>query len=216
MKQSLLLSFVLLLLSSSSLVTPIHARNKSHPAKSPVGAPAPGPSGSDCSSVIFSMMDCLTYLGVGSNETMPEKSCCVGIETVLQYNPQCICAGLVSAGQMGIELNNTRALATPKTCKLSIAPPHCGIITSGATTPGASTPGASPASPVSPSAGTPTTSPSAANSPATSATSPSSDETPSMTAPSPTTSGTNILSVPALTIVFVIVSSVAYISAFSN
>ncbi|CAD5327342.1 unnamed protein product [Arabidopsis thaliana] len=207
MKQSLLLSFVLLLLSSSSLVTPIHARNKSNPAKSPVGAPAPGPSSSDCSTVIYSMMDCLGYLGVGSNETKPEKSCCTGIETVLQYNPQCICAGLVSAGEMGIELNSTRALATPKACKLSIAPPHC-IITSGATTPGAS--------PVSPSAGAPTTSPSAAKSPETSATSPSSDETPSMTAPSPSSSGTNILSVPALTIVFVIVSSVAYISAFSN
>ncbi|CAB77992.1 putative lipid transfer protein [Arabidopsis thaliana] len=194
MKQSLLLSFVLLLLSSSSLVTPIHARNKSNPAKSPVGAPAPGPSSSDCSTVIYSMMDCLGYLGVGSNETKPEKSCCTGIETVLQYNPQCICAGLVSAGEMGIELNSTRALATPKACKLSIAPPHCGIITSGATTPGASP----------------------AKSPETSATSPSSDETPSMTAPSPSSSGTNILSVPALTIVFVIVSSVAYISAFSN
>ncbi|XP_010421780.1 PREDICTED: non-specific lipid-transfer protein-like protein At5g64080 isoform X3 [Camelina sativa] len=194
MKQSLLLSIVLLLLSSSSLVTPIHARNKSHPAKSPVGAPAPGPSGADCSSVILNMMDCLTYLSIGSNETMPEKSCCDGIETVLKFNPQCICSGLVSANNMGIELNNTRALATPKTCKLSISPPHCG------------------ASPVSPSAGTPKTSPSAAKSPATS---PSSDETPSKTAPSPT-SGTSIISVPALTIVAVLVSSIAYISAFPN
>ncbi|XP_010421778.1 PREDICTED: non-specific lipid-transfer protein-like protein At5g64080 isoform X1 [Camelina sativa] len=204
MKQSLLLSIVLLLLSSSSLVTPIHARNKSHPAKSPVGAPAPGPSGADCSSVILNMMDCLTYLSIGSNETMPEKSCCDGIETVLKFNPQCICSGLVSANNMGIELNNTRALATPKTCKLSISPPHCGMMTPSGTTPGAS--------PVSPSAGTPKTSPSAAKSPATS---PSSDETPSKTAPSPT-SGTSIISVPALTIVAVLVSSIAYISAFPN
>ncbi|EOA22346.1 hypothetical protein CARUB_v10002962mg [Capsella rubella] len=206
MKQSLLLSILLLLISSSSLVTPIHARTKSHHAKSP--APAPGPSGSDCSSVIFSMMDCLTYLSIGSNETMPEKSCCDGIETVLQFNPQCICAGLVSASQMGIALNNSRALATPKTCKLSKSPPHCGIIPSVTTTPSAS--------PVSPSAGaTPKTSQtqSAAKSPATS---PSSEATPSMTAPSPLTSGTNILSVPSLTVVAIIVSSISYILAFSS
>ncbi|KAL1194849.1 Non-specific lipid transfer protein GPI-anchored 4 [Cardamine amara subsp. amara] len=199
MKQSIVLSILLLLLSSSSLVTPIHARNKAKsPSLSPLGSPAPGPSSnSDCSSVIFSMLDCLTYLTVGSNETKPVKSCCVGIETVVAYNPQCICAGLDSGKQMGVDLNTTRALATPKACKLDITPPHCGII-SAATPGGASVPVTAP---VSPSSGTPTTSPSTTNAPATS---PTSAEPTSETAPSPSKSGSNNLSVPALTVVAII------------
>ncbi|ESQ38727.1 hypothetical protein EUTSA_v10028961mg [Eutrema salsugineum] len=211
MTQSVLLSvFILLLSSSSSFVAPIHAR-KSNPAKSPsvVATPAPGPSNSDCSTVIYDMMDCLSYLTPGSNDTMPGKACCDGIESVLKYNPKCICVGLQSSQSMGMALNNTRALAVPKTCKIPIAAPHCGIIP-GASTPGASTPGVSP---VSPSAGTPMTSPSSAESPTTS---PSLAESPAMTAPSPSSSGTTNLSVSTLTRVAVIISSMSYISAFSN
>ncbi|XP_024010200.1 non-specific lipid-transfer protein-like protein At2g13820 isoform X2 [Eutrema salsugineum] len=207
MTQSVLLSvFILLLSSSSSFVAPIHAR-KSNPAKSPsvVATPAPGPSNSDCSTVIYDMMDCLSYLTPGSNDTMPGKACCDGIESVLKYNPKCICVGLQSSQSMGMALNNTRALAVPKTCKIPIAAPHCG-----ASTPGASTPGVSP---VSPSAGTPMTSPSSAESPTTS---PSLAESPAMTAPSPSSSGTTNLSVSTLTRVAVIISSMSYISAFSN
>ncbi|CAH2070566.1 unnamed protein product [Thlaspi arvense] len=203
MKQSLLLSVFVLLLSSSSLVAPIHARNKS---PTPVATPAPGPSNSDCSTVIYDMMDCLSYLTPGSNDTTPTKACCVGIESVLKYNPTCICVGLASSKNMGIALNNTRALAIPTTCKIPIAAPHCGIMSPGASTPDASTP-------VSPSFGTPMASPSSAESPTSS---PSLAESPEMTAPSPSSSGTNNLSVSTLTLVAVIVSSITYVSAFSN
>uniref|UniRef100_M4C8X4 Bifunctional inhibitor/plant lipid transfer protein/seed storage helical domain-containing protein n=1 Tax=Brassica campestris TaxID=3711 RepID=M4C8X4_BRACM len=180
---------------------------------SPVATPAPGPSNSDCSSVIYGMMDCLSYITPGSNDTIPTKVCCGGILSVLQYNPKCVCVGLASSKDMGIEINSTRAHSMPTTCKLPIAAPHCAI-------PGASAPGAS--TPVSPSAGTPMTSPSSDESP----TSPSSDESPTsslslaespgMTAPSPSSSGTNQLSVSTLTLFAIIVSSITYILGFSN
>ncbi|KAJ4905972.1 Bifunctional inhibitor/lipid-transfer protein/seed storage 2S albumin superfamily protein [Raphanus sativus] len=105
---------------------------------SPVATPAPGPSNSDCSSVIYNMMDCLSYITPGSNDTRPTKVCCGGILSVLQYNPNCICVGLASSKDMGIEINNTRAHSMPTTCKLPIAAPHCAI--PGASAPGASTP----------------------------------------------------------------------------
>ncbi|CAF2124919.1 non-specific lipid-transfer protein-like protein At2g13820 [Brassica rapa] len=221
MKQYLCLSILVLL---SPLFAPIHARNKSHSAMSPspVATPAPGPSNSDCSSVIYGMMDCLSYITPGSNDTIPTKVCCGGILSVLQYNPKCVCVGLASSKDMGIEINSTRAHSMPTTCKLPIAAPHCAI-------PGASAPGAS--TPVSPSAGTPMTSPSSDESPTSpssdeSPTSPSSDESPTsspslaespgMTAPSPSSSGTNQLSVSTLTLFAIIVSSITYILGFSN
>ncbi|KAH0884950.1 hypothetical protein HID58_061046 [Brassica napus] len=202
MKQSLL-SILILLLSSS--FAPIHARNKPQPkSPSPVAAPAPGPSNSDCSSIIYDMMDCLSYLTPGSNDTKPTKVCCGGILSVLQYNPKCICVGLESSKTMGFAVNNTRARAMPTTCKLTIVAPHCAILDEA--TPAASIAGMSP---ISPSAGTPMTSPSSGGSPTSS---PSLAESPVMTAPSPSSSGTNHLSVSTLTLVSVIVSSVTYIS----
>ncbi|KAJ4910055.1 Bifunctional inhibitor/lipid-transfer protein/seed storage 2S albumin superfamily protein [Raphanus sativus] len=192
MKQSLVLS-ILILLSSS--FAPIHARNKQHPANSPppVATPAPGPSNSDCASVIFGMMDCLSYLTPGSNDTKPTKACCGGIQSVVQYNPDCVCIGLASSKDMGIALNNTRALAMPTICKLPVLPPHCTILDA----PSASTPGMSS---VSPSAVTPMTPPSSAQSPTSS---PTLADSPGMTAPPPSSSGTNHLSVSTLTFVFI-------------
>ncbi|CAN8246855.1 unnamed protein product [Cochlearia groenlandica] len=200
-QSSLVLSILLLLVSSLSQ---IQARDKSHPtAKSPVATPAPGPSNSDCSNIIYSMMDCLTYLGIPSNDTKPGKECCDGILTVLEYNPKCICVGLESSKQMGIPLNNTRALSVPTTCKLPIAAPHC--VTQGVSSPSISTPGSSPASPSA--SGTPTTSPSSAESPKT-----SSADSPAVSAPAPSRSSTSNLSVPFFTLLAIFVS---FISVFS-
>ncbi|KAJ0240980.1 Bifunctional inhibitor/plant lipid transfer protein/seed storage helical domain-containing protein [Hirschfeldia incana] len=201
MKQYLL-SIVILLLSSS--FAPIHARNKSQSANShsPVAAPAPGPSNSDCSSVIYDMMDCLSYITPGSNDTKPTKVCCGGILSVIQYNPKCVCVGLESSKTMGFAVNNTRARAMPMTCKLPIVASHCPMLDD--VTPAASTP-------VSQSAGTPMTSPSLVASPTSSP--PLADST-VMTAPSPSNSGTTHLSVSTPTLVAIIVSSVTYFSVF--
>ncbi|KAL0877108.1 hypothetical protein Bca101_026813 [Brassica carinata] len=193
MKQSLILS-ILILLSSS--FAPIHARNKPHPANSPppVATPAPGPSNSDCSSVIYDMMDCLSYLTPGSNDTKPTKVCCGGILSVVQYNPNCVCIGLASSKDMGIAVNNTRALAMPTICKLPILPPHCTILDE--SSPSASTPGMSSVPP----SVTPMTSPSSAQSPTSS---PTLADSPGMTATPPSSSGTNHLSVSTLSFVFI-------------
>ncbi|CAH8383082.1 unnamed protein product [Eruca vesicaria subsp. sativa] len=164
MAQSILLSILIVLLTSSSFV-PIHARNKSQPkSPSPVAAPAPGPSTSDCTSVIYDMFDCLSYLTPGSNDTKPTKVCCGGILSVLQYNPNCVCVGIERSKTMGFAVNNTRARAMPTTCKLPIVAPHC----------------------VSESAGTPMTSPSSVESPTSS---PSLADSPAKTAPFPSSSG---------------------------
>ncbi|XP_018462784.2 non-specific lipid transfer protein GPI-anchored 4-like isoform X1 [Raphanus sativus] len=205
MKQSLL-SILILLLSSS--FAPIQAREKPQSAKSPspIAAPAPGPSNSDCSSIIYDMMDCLSYLTPGSNDTKPTKVCCGGILSVLQFNPKCICVGLESSKTMGFAVNNTRARAMPTTCNLHIVAPHCAILDEA--TPAASIAGMSP---VSPSAGTAVASPSSVGSPTST---PSLAESPVMTAPSPSSSATNYLSVSTLTLVSVIFSSVMYISIF--
>ncbi|CAG7894190.1 unnamed protein product, partial [Brassica rapa] len=200
-EQSLLSIFILLL---SSSFAPIHARNKPQPANSPspVASPAPGLSNSDCSSIIYDMMDCFSYLTPESNDTKPTKVCCRRILSVLQYNAKCICVGLESSKTMGFAVNNTRARAMPTTCKLPIGAPYCAILDE-------ATPAASTA--VSPSAGTSMTLPSTVGSPTSS---PSLAESPVMTAPSPSSSGTNHLSVSTLTLVYVIVSSVMYILFF--
>ncbi|CAH8383069.1 unnamed protein product [Eruca vesicaria subsp. sativa] len=191
MAQSILLSILIVLLTSSSFA-PIHARNKSQPkSPSPVAAPAPGPSSSDCTSVIYDMFDCLSYLTPGSNDTKPTKVCCGGILSVLQYNPNCVCVGIESSKTMGFAVNNTRARAMPTTCKLPIVAPHC----------------------VSESAGTPMTSPSSVESPTSS---PSLADSPAKTAPSPSSSGAHLPSVSTLTLVAVIVSSVMYTSICYN
>lgn len=71
------------------------------------------------------MMDCLSYITPGSNDTKPTKVCCGGILSVLQYNPTCVCVGLESSKTMGFAVNNTRARAMPTTCKLPIVATHC-------------------------------------------------------------------------------------------
>ncbi|CAN8308026.1 unnamed protein product [Cochlearia groenlandica] len=195
-------SLIFLVLSFSLLfVAPITARVKQYQANSPspFASPAPGPSNSDCSNVIYDMMDCLSYLSPGSNDTKPGQACCVGIRSVMQYNPHCICVGLATSNDMGIALNTTRALASPSTCNIPIAAPHCAM-------PGSSAPVTS--TPVAPSAKTsPATSQTSVGAPRSS---PSLTESPS---PSPSHSGTNNLSVSTLT--FFAVSSLIYISALA-
>ncbi|XP_010530168.1 PREDICTED: non-specific lipid-transfer protein-like protein At2g13820 [Tarenaya hassleriana] len=156
MKQSLVLAISLLVaLVSSSSIAPIHGRQNSQakpPAMPPAVSPAPGPSNSDCSTIIFNMADCLSFISEGSTDPKPTKSCCDGMNSVLEYNPKCICAGLDSGRQMGIQLNNTRAVSMPSLCKATITPPDCGIASAG---PSPSSPNASPSAP------TPSTPPSA-------------------------------------------------------
>ncbi|KAG7656487.1 Bifunctional inhibitor/plant lipid transfer protein/seed storage helical domain [Arabidopsis suecica] len=150
MKPSFVLLSIALLLSSSLS----DAADFGSPSQPPSMAPTPKPSNStDCSSVIYSMVDCLSFLTVGSTDPSPTKRCCVGVKTVLNYSPKCLCSALESSREMGFVLDDTKALAMPKICNVPIDP-NCDVSTSAASTP------------ISPPVESPTTSPSSAKSPA--------------------------------------------------
>ncbi|XP_048332337.1 non-specific lipid transfer protein GPI-anchored 11-like [Ziziphus jujuba] len=84
-------------------------------------APSMAPS-KDCSVVIYDMADCVPYLSDGSKKTKPDHSCCSGFETVIETSADCICEALKKSGQMGIQLNLTRAIALPSACGVSASP----------------------------------------------------------------------------------------------
>ncbi|GMP23106.1 hypothetical protein CsSME_00000830 [Camellia sinensis var. sinensis] len=74
------------------------------------GAPAPSV---DCTTLIYGMSDCLTYLTVGSNETNPEDTCCTGLKTVLDTDANCLCEGLKSSASLGSNIDFKKAKAIP-------------------------------------------------------------------------------------------------------
>ncbi|CAL9217546.1 unnamed protein product [Arabidopsis halleri] len=89
MKPSFVLLSIALLISSSLS----DAADLGSPSQPPLMSPTPQLSNSiDCSSVIYSMVDCLSFLTVGSTDPSPTKTCCVGIKTVFEYNPKCLCS----------------------------------------------------------------------------------------------------------------------------
>ncbi|KAG7594014.1 Bifunctional inhibitor/plant lipid transfer protein/seed storage helical domain [Arabidopsis thaliana x Arabidopsis arenosa] len=170
MKPSFVLLSIAVLLLSSSLS---HASDFGSPSHPPVMSPTPEPSNSiHCSSVIYSMVDCLSFLTVGSTDPSPTKTCCGGIKTVLEYNPKCLCSALESSRAMGFVLDDTKALAMPKICNVPIDP-HCDVSTPVATTP------------ISPPVEPPTNSPSSAKSPAMAPSSPAVSHSPPPVSHSP-------------------------------
>ncbi|KAF5933964.1 hypothetical protein HYC85_030135 [Camellia sinensis] len=106
------------------------------------GAPAPSV---DCTTLIYGMSDCLTYLTVGSNETNPEDTCCTGLKTVLDTDANCLCEGLKSSASLGFNIDFKKAKAIPSVCKIPTLPSLTGCdLTSSPSTPGApSSPGTS-------------------------------------------------------------------------
>lgn len=120
MKHLVVLSNVLLLLSCDAAVF-------MSPSESPVFSPSSEPSNNDCSTVVYGMFDCLSFLTVGSTDLSPTKTCCEGIKIVLEYNSSCLCIALESSRAIGFDLINNRALAMPSTCNIPIDP-HFGIL----------------------------------------------------------------------------------------
>ncbi|OIV96204.1 hypothetical protein TanjilG_14881 [Lupinus angustifolius] len=94
---------------------------------------APAPS-VDCSSVIISMSDCLSFVTNGSTVTEPKKTCCSGLEHVVKTFPACLCEVFKTSAKLGVALNLTKAASLPEACKvtapsvsscgLSVAPAH--------------------------------------------------------------------------------------------
>ncbi|CAL5332846.1 unnamed protein product [Camellia sinensis] len=102
------------------------------------GAPAPSV---DCTTLIYGMSDCLTYLTVGSNETKPEDTCCTGLKTVLDTDADCLCEGLKSSASLGFNIDFKKAKAIPSVCKIPTPPSLTSCdLTSSPSTPGAPSP----------------------------------------------------------------------------
>ncbi|VVB17959.1 unnamed protein product [Arabis nemorensis] len=132
--------FLLILFLSISTVS-VHGASHHHTA-----APAPAV---DCSTLIFSMADCLSFVSSDSTAKRPEGSCCSGLKTVLQTDAACLCEAFKSSASLGVTLNITKASTLPAACKLhapSIA--NCGLSVAPSTAPVAGGPdGAGPLAP---------------------------------------------------------------------
>ncbi|CAF2224509.1 unnamed protein product [Brassica napus] len=104
-----------------------------------------------CTVVLYDMRAMVTprtfNASVGSTDRSPTKSCCDGVKTVLEYNPNCLCIALESSRDMGFELINRKALAMPSICNIFINP-HCDVASS--PTASISTPGTTTISPSEP------------------------------------------------------------------
>ncbi|KAK7400300.1 hypothetical protein VNO78_11505 [Psophocarpus tetragonolobus] len=110
------------------------------------GGKAPAPS-VDCSALVLTMADCLSFVTNGSTVSKPEGTCCSGLKSVLKTAPACLCEAFKSSAQFGVVLNVTKAATLPAACKVSApSATNCGLSETPATAPvGSLSPQASPA-----------------------------------------------------------------------
>ncbi|XP_052200840.1 non-specific lipid transfer protein GPI-anchored 11-like [Diospyros lotus] len=91
------------------------------PTPSPFPSPSMSPAPSEyCSTLIYNMVDCVTYLAVGSKDTEPEPSCCAGLKEVVSVDAECICEALQSSIDLGFAIDMNKALSLPSACSLSV------------------------------------------------------------------------------------------------
>ncbi|KAK2376414.1 Bifunctional inhibitor/lipid-transfer protein/seed storage 2S albumin superfamily protein [Trifolium repens] len=88
---------------------------------------APAPS-VDCTNLVLTMADCLSFVTNGSTTTKPEGTCCSGLKSVLKTAPSCLCEAFKSSAQFGVVLNVTKATSLPAACKVSApSATKCGL-----------------------------------------------------------------------------------------
>ncbi|XP_073005868.1 non-specific lipid transfer protein GPI-anchored 15-like isoform X1 [Typha latifolia] len=76
---------------------------------------------SGCMTAIVSLSPCLNF--ITGNTSTPSSSCCSSLASVVQSQPQCLCAVLGGAtSSLGVTINNTRALELPAACKVQTPP----------------------------------------------------------------------------------------------
>ncbi|XP_016464114.1 non-specific lipid transfer protein GPI-anchored 5 [Nicotiana tabacum] len=76
---------------------------------------------SKCMNAFFSMYSCLSY--VTGNSKTPSSSCCSALSGVLQSQPRCLCTIANGGGSsLGVQINQTLALALPGACNLQTPP----------------------------------------------------------------------------------------------
>ncbi|RZB95727.1 Non-specific lipid-transfer protein-like protein isoform B [Glycine soja] len=97
---------------------------------------APAPS-VDCTNLVLTMADCLSFVTNGSTVTKPEGTCCSGLKSVLKTAPACLCEAFKSSAQFGVVLNVTKATSLPAACKVSApSATNCGLSETPAAAPG--------------------------------------------------------------------------------
>ncbi|XP_019168084.1 PREDICTED: non-specific lipid-transfer protein-like protein At2g13820 [Ipomoea nil] len=80
-------------------------------------AGAAAQSSDDCTNVIISMSPCLNY--ITGNSSLPTAGCCTQLGTVVKNKPECLCQVLNGgASNLGLNINQTQALALPTACKI--------------------------------------------------------------------------------------------------
>ncbi|XP_074319784.1 non-specific lipid transfer protein GPI-anchored 31-like [Silene latifolia] len=116
----------MLLLLAAVLISAMTADAKTAAAAPPV----------DCTSVVLSMADCLSYVTNGSTTEKPEGGCCSGLKQVLKTNPECLCQAFQQSSQFGVVLNVTKALALPSACGVHApSATKCGLSVTPASAP---------------------------------------------------------------------------------
>ncbi|KAM7462819.1 hypothetical protein LguiA_030940 [Lonicera macranthoides] len=76
---------------------------------------------SDCTNVLISLSPCLNY--ITGNSSTPSSSCCTQLAIVVRSKPQCLCEVLNGgASSLGININQTQALALPGACNVQTPP----------------------------------------------------------------------------------------------
>ncbi|KAM4115894.1 hypothetical protein ACJW30_02G008300 [Castanea mollissima] len=76
---------------------------------------------SSCTNVIISMSPCLNY--VTGNTSTPSSGCCSQLASVVRSQPQCLCQVLNGgSSSLGININQTQALALPGACNVQTPP----------------------------------------------------------------------------------------------
>ncbi|CAN6308978.1 unnamed protein product [Urochloa humidicola] len=100
---------------------------------------------SGCTTTLISLYPCLNY--ISGNVTSPPSSCCSQLASVVQSNPQCLCAALSGdSSSLGVTIDKTRALQLPQACNVK-TPPASKCNSAG----GGNAPGAATATPTAPS-----------------------------------------------------------------
>ncbi|CAN0898095.1 Non-specific lipid transfer protein GPI-anchored 5 [Linum grandiflorum] len=76
---------------------------------------------SDCTSTLVSLSPCLNY--ITGNSSSPSSSCCTQLGSVVKSKPECLCQVINGGGgNLGIEVNQTQAMALPGACKVQTPP----------------------------------------------------------------------------------------------
>ncbi|KAL5719390.1 hypothetical protein ACHQM5_012174 [Ranunculus cassubicifolius] len=112
---TLLLLIILLLLSSSHAVD----KPEAPPPMPDADAPLPPPP-DPCFNKLLKLSDCLTFVEMGSNLTMPEKGCCPALANLVSTSPLCLCklVGNKVNSSLPVPVDLNKALSLPKACKV--------------------------------------------------------------------------------------------------